>query len=55
MGEGGCVEGWRAYRRRVLCFDHDGTRKHSPIIEKLGKVYILENKSVASYMRQRAS
>ena len=38
--------------RRVLCFDHDSTRKHSPIIEKLGKVYILENKSVASYLRQ---
>ena len=38
--------------RRVLCFDHDGTRKHSPIIESIGKVYILENKSVASYLRQ---
>lgn len=38
--------------RRVLCFEHDGTRKHSPIIEELGKVYILENKSVASYLRQ---
>ena len=38
--------------RRVLCFDHDGTRKHSPIIENIGKVYILENKSVASYLRQ---
>ena len=38
--------------RRVLCFDHDGTRRHSPIIENIGKVYILENKSVASYLRQ---
>ena len=38
--------------RRVLCFDHDGTRKHSPIIERIGRVYILENKSVASYLRQ---
>ena len=38
--------------RRVLCFDHDGTRKHSPVIEKIGRVYILENKSVASYLRQ---
>ena len=38
--------------RRVLCFDHDGTRRHSPIIERIGKVYILENKSVASYLRQ---
>ena len=41
--------------RRVLCFYHDSTRKHSPIIEKFGKVYILENKSMASYLRQRAS
>ena len=38
--------------RRVLCFEHDGTRKHSPVIEKIGRVYILENKSVASYLRQ---
>ncbi|MCQ2152935.1 MAG: KamA family protein, partial [Bacteroidales bacterium] len=38
--------------RRVLCFDHDGTRRHSPIIERIDKVYILENKSVASYLRQ---
>lgn len=38
--------------RRILCFDHDGTRNHSPIIQSLGKVYILENKSIASYLRQ---
>ena len=38
--------------RRVLCFNHDETRKHSPVIESIGQVYILENKSVASYLRQ---
>ena len=38
--------------KRVLCFDHDGTRRHSPIIDQLGKVYIVENKSIASYLRQ---
>lgn len=38
--------------KRILLFDHDNTRKHSPIIDKLGKVYIVENKSVASYLRQ---
>lgn len=38
--------------RRILCFNHDDTRKHSPIIQSLGMVYILENKSIASYLRQ---
>ncbi len=38
--------------KRILRFDHDGTRRHSPIIDQLGQVYIVENKSVASYLRQ---
>lgn len=38
--------------KRILRFDHDGTRRHSPIINQLGKVYIVENKSIASYLRQ---
>ena len=38
--------------KRILCFDHDGTRRHSPIIDRLGQVYIVENKSIASYLRQ---
>lgn len=41
--------------KRVLRFDHDGTRRHSPIINQLGKVYIVENKSIASYLRQLQS
>lgn len=38
--------------RRILRFDHDGTRRHSPIINLLGQVYIVENKSIAAYLRQ---
>ena len=38
--------------KRILRFDHDGTRRHSPIINQLGQVYIVENKSVAAYLRQ---
>ncbi|MDR1004295.1 MAG: KamA family protein [Prevotellaceae bacterium] len=38
--------------KRILCFDHDTTRRHSPIIKHLGKVYIVENKSIAAYLRQ---
>lgn len=37
---------------RILKFDHDRTRKHSPIIDKMGEVYIVENRSVASYLRE---
>lgn len=38
--------------KRILRFDHDGTRRHSPIIDQLGQIYIVENKSIASYLRQ---
>lgn len=38
--------------RRVLRFDHDRSRQHSPIIDKLGQIYIIENKSIAEYLRQ---
>lgn len=38
--------------RRILEFDHDQTREHSPIIEKMGKVIIIESKSIAEYLRQ---
>jgi lysine 2,3-aminomutase len=43
--------GLTASGKRILRFDHDRTRRHSPIIDQLGKVYILENKSVAAYLR----
>lgn len=38
--------------RRILRFDHDASRIHSPIIDRMGKVYIVENKSIAAYLRQ---
>ncbi|NQU51728.1 MAG: KamA family protein [Bacteroidetes bacterium] len=40
------------YGRRILEFDHDQTRKHSPIINKMGKVVIIESKSIAEYLEQ---
>ena len=36
--------------KRVLRFDHDRTRQHSPVIDKMGEVYIIENRSVSSYL-----
>ncbi|MFW5687391.1 MAG: KamA family radical SAM protein [Bacteroidota bacterium] len=38
--------------RRILEFDHDHTRSHSPIIQKLGKFIIAESKSIAAYLEQ---
>lgn len=38
--------------KRILRFEHDKTRRHSPIIDKMGEIYIVENKSIASYLRQ---
>lgn len=38
--------------RRILEFDHDTTREHSPIIEKMGKVTIIESKSIHDYLQQ---
>jgi lysine 2,3-aminomutase len=40
------------YGRRILEFDHDPTRTHSPIIDRMGKVVIIESKSVAEYLQQ---
>jgi len=38
--------------RRILQFDHDVNRRHSPIIEKMGKVIIIESKSIQHYLTQ---
>ncbi len=38
--------------RRILSFDHDPYRNHSPIIKKMGKVTIIESKSVYEYLQQ---
>lgn len=40
------------YGRRILEFDHDSNRNHSPIIEKMGKVIIIESKSIGEYLQQ---
>jgi lysine 2,3-aminomutase len=46
------VIGITRYGRRILEFDHDRTRAHSPIIEQMGKVVIIESKSIGEYLRQ---
>ena len=38
--------------KRILEFDHDPTRQHSPIIHQMKKIYIKENKSIWQYMLQ---
>jgi len=49
------VVGITRYGRRILEFDHDSTRIHSPIIEKMGKVVIIESKSIGEYLEQLES
>lgn len=44
--------GITAEGKRILRFDHDRTRRHSPIIDRMGEIYIVENKSLAAYLRQ---
>ena len=46
------VIGITRYGRRILEFDHDATRTHSPIIHQMGKVVIIESKSIAEYLQQ---
>ena len=46
------VIGITRYGRRILQFDHDQTRRHSPIIERLGKIIVIESKSVSEYLEQ---
>lgn len=46
------VVGITRYGRRILQFDHDITRSHSPIINKMGKMIIIESKSIHEYLRQ---
>ncbi len=38
--------------RRILEFDHDHTRNHSPIIDKMGKVIIIESVSISTYLKR---
>jgi Lysine 2,3-aminomutase len=38
--------------RRILEFNHDQTRTHSPIIDSMGNVVIIESKSINAYLNQ---
>jgi lysine 2,3-aminomutase len=38
--------------RRVLSFEHDDSRWHSPVIEHQGRVLVIESKSIARYLEQ---
>ncbi len=38
--------------RRILRFEFDRTRPHSPVIEDLGSVVVVESKSVSQYLAQ---
>jgi len=49
------VIGITRYGRRILEFDHDQTRRHSPIIHDMGKVVIIESKSIREYLDQLRS
>jgi len=49
------VIGITRYGRRILEFNHDRTRSHSPIIDQMGKVVIIESKSIYEYLEQLAA
>ena len=38
--------------RRILEFSHDKTRNHSPIVDTMGDVIIVESKSIDAYLKQ---
>ena len=38
--------------KRVLEFDYDATRRHSPIINEIGRIKIIESKSIGEYLEQ---
>ncbi|MCU4175557.1 KamA family radical SAM protein [Carboxylicivirga sp. N1Y90] len=40
------------YGRRILEFELDHTRKHSPMMKQMDKVIIIESKSLSGYLRQ---
>lgn len=46
------VIGITRYGRRILSFGHDINRNHSPIIEKMGEIVIIESKSISEYLKQ---
>ena len=46
------VVGITRYGRRILEFEHDATRRHSPGVDEMGKVVVIESKSMSEYLAQ---
>lgn len=46
------VVGITRHGRRILEFEHDRSRRHSPIIKDMDKVYIVESKTMSEYIMQ---
>ena len=46
------VIGITRHGRRIIEFDHDPTRAHSPIIREMGKVEIVESDNISGYLDQ---
>ncbi len=46
------VIGITRHGRRILEFEHDHSRRHSPIIKNMEKVYIIESKTMSDYIQQ---
>ena len=46
------VIGITRYGRRILEFEHDATRQHSPVIDQMGHVIVIESKSISEYLQQ---
>ena len=46
------VVGITRHGRRILEFEHDHSRRHSPIIKNMEKVYIIESKTMSEYIQQ---
>ncbi len=46
------VIGITRFGHRILEFDHDATRSHSPIIKKMAKFTVVESKTIRQYLRQ---
>ena len=44
--------GLTRFGRRILEFEYDTTREHSPLIDKNRKIVIIESKSIHEYLNQ---
>lgn len=46
------VIGITRFGHRILEFEHDANRNHSPIIEKMGNFVVVESKTIRQYLKQ---